>query len=97
MHTHFVAENFTTIVYRGCHYQDDGLPRNCMHSKYAVGISTEYCLTCSTDGCNAAIDYDLLKSSLLANNAIGMRMNRTMKTLLIVCGFFKFCHSFILN
>ncbi|KAJ6649508.1 hypothetical protein Bhyg_04744, partial [Pseudolycoriella hygida] len=69
------TENFTTIIYRGCHYQEDGLPRDCLHKKYSPGIKTEYCLTCSTDGCNAALDYDLLKKSLLANEAIAVHLS----------------------
>lgn len=62
----------TTTIYRGCHYQEDGVPRNCLHNRYDTGIRTEYCLTCSTDGCNAALDFNLLKYSLLSNDAIGI-------------------------
>lgn len=76
----YTIENLTTIIYRGCHYQDDGLPRDCRHNNYPTGIKTEYCLTCSTDGCNAALDFDLLKKSLLANNAVGV--NRSINILL---------------
>lgn len=67
-----VIENATTIVYRGCHYQQDGVPRDCRHTDNPKGIRTVYCMTCSTDGCNAALDFDLLKKSLLANTAITM-------------------------
>ncbi|XP_037038115.1 uncharacterized protein LOC119075694 [Bradysia coprophila] len=66
------TENMTTVIYRGCHFQQDGLPRDCLHKKYPDGIRTDYCLTCSTDGCNAALDYDLLKKSLLTSSAVGM-------------------------
>lgn len=80
----YTTENLTTIVYRGCHYQEDGLPRDCLHRNYATGIKTEYCLTCSTDGCNAALNYDLLKKSLLANDAVGVTFSINLLTTLLL-------------
>lgn len=79
----FVTEDLKTVIYRGCHYQEDGLSRDCRHKKYNTGIDTEYCMTCSTDGCNDALDYDLLKKSLLANGAAD-GMTHSMNIFLII-------------
>ncbi len=40
-------------------------------------------MTCSTDGCNDALDYDLLKKSLLANGAADV-MTHSMNIFLII-------------
>lgn len=88
--TKFVTENLTTIIYRGCHYQEDGSPRDCLHQKYATGITTQYCLTCSTDGCNAALDFDLLKESLLANNAMRMSLSMNVFSVFVLILFWLF-------
>lgn len=94
----FVTENLTTIIYRGCHYQEDGLPRDCLHTKYGIGIKTDYCLTCSTDGCNAALNFDLLKKSLLANSAteVGLSIKIFLIFVLMFYWFFWSCYSIVL-
>jgi len=46
------------VISRSCFWENVNAPRDeCMHSSTPSYIKTEFCETCSTDGCNGAAQY----------------------------------------
>lgn len=52
------AVNDKHVISRSCYWEDANAPKNeCLNNNTPSYIKTEFCETCSTDGCNGAAQY----------------------------------------